>query len=280
MSEEHTIKPPAKLNLSLRVLGKRDDGFHEIDTRMITLPGLHDTLTFKLSNQDHFRCNLPDLPIDKNNLVIAALEIFREHTGSQQCFEIHLEKRIPHGAGLGGGSSDAASVLQLVSKLTGENLASDELQMLALKIGSDVPFFLGSGSARATGRGEQLTALARPAPLTVVLLKPSFGVSTPDAYHRWGKSIELPNASYLSQDLGDIELVNDLERPVFQKFLFLAQLKGWLTDQPETTGALMSGSGATVFAVLGKEMEEAGRELVVRAKAELDPTLWSWVGSL
>lgn len=110
----------------------------------------------------------------------------------------------------------------------------------------------------------------------VVLLKPSFGVSTPDAYRRWSGSRELPDIPYGEQDVGGHVLVNDLERPVFEKHLFLAEVKRWLMGRPGVRGAMMSGSGSTMFAVV--EDEGTGRALMEDAARELDPTLWMWSG--
>ena len=147
---------------------------------------------------------------------------------------------------------------------------------IAATLGSDIPFFLGPPAARATGRGEKIEA-AEPLPkLPVVLLKPSFGVATPDAYKRWLESKELPGISYAPQVFPWGELVNDLERPVFQKHLFLAEMKAWLAARSGVAGALMSGSGSTMFAVLEDTADPAA--MAAAAREELDPTLWSWHG--
>jgi 4-diphosphocytidyl-2-C-methyl-D-erythritol kinase len=276
MSEPLVIDAPAKLNLSLRVVRKREDGFHEIDTLMVRLPGLCDQLSFAPADTDAFTCNDPGVPADDSNLVLKALSAYRAAIGPARPLAIHLEKRVPHGAGLGGGSSDAAATLRAVDELHGDALGTERLMEIAATIGSDIPFFLGPPAARATGRGEKIEAAEEPPKLPVLLLKPSFGVATPDAYKRWSESKELPGISYAAQVFPWGELVNDLERPVFQKHLFLAEAKAWLLARPEVAGALMSGSGSTMFAVL--KSDDPATALIDTARAELDPTLWAWQG--
>lgn len=191
---------------------------------------------------------------------------------------IHLEKNVPHGAGLGGGSSDAAATLQALDRIHGTGLDHEKLCRMAAEIGSDVPFFLGTSVARVGGRGERVEQAPDLPRIPILLLKPSFGVSTPDAYKSWRDSKELPGIPYVPQKLEWGELVNDLERPVFEKHLFLAEMKRWLLEQSGVAGALMSGSGSTMFAVLDDLID--AESLVRQAREELDPTLWSWAGQL
>jgi len=271
-----TVEAPAKLNLTLRVLRKREDGFHEIDSWMVRLPGLHDTLTFAAAEADAFTCNDPSVPADDSNLVLKALAAYRAATGFSQSLAIHLEKRIPHGAGLGGGSSDAASTLAALDRLHDHPLGTERLMEIAATFGSDIPFFLGPPSARSTGRGEVIVAADAAPSLAVLLLKPSFGVATPDAYRNCLGAEALKGVRYEPQVFPWGELVNDLERPVFWKHLFLAEVKSWLLARDEVAGALMSGSGSTMFAVLrGPAMADA---VIEAARAELDPMLWAWSG--
>ncbi len=276
MSVPLVIDAPAKLNLSLRVLRRREDGFHELDTLMVRLPGLCDRLSFSPAEADAFTCDDPGVPADGSNLVLKALAVYRAASGFAQPLAIHLEKRVPHGAGLGGGSSDAAATLAAVNQLNGDAFDTAKLMEIASTLGSDIPFFLGPPVARATGRGEHIAA-ADPLPeLPVLLLKPNFGVATPDAYKRWKDSKELPGIDYAPQVFPWGELVNDLERPVFQKHLFLAEVKAWLMAQPGVAGALMSGSGSTMFAVL--EDSSQAEAIIAAAREQLDPTLWAWHG--
>ena len=186
-----------------------------------------------------------------------------------------MNLRAAHGAGLGGGSSDAASTLLALNELFETNLSREELAKMAEMIGSDVPFFIFESAAACKGRGELVSPARLCNPLPLLLLKPQFGVPTQWAYSRWRDSREIPAVSYGNQRFNQQTFVNDLERPVFEKFVFLAQLKIWLLKQPEVGAALMSGSGSTVFAVIRGDVNVEG--LILRAKAELDPELWTCV---
>src|SRR4030095_12083542 len=163
---------------------------------------------------------------------------------------IALKKNIPHGAGLGGGSSDAASTLLALNELFETNLPRGALAKMAETIGSDVPFFIFESAAVCNGRGELVSPARLRDPLPLLLLKPQFGIPTQWAYSRWRDSRGIPAVSYGNQQFNQQTFLNDLERPVFEKFVFLAQLKVWLLKQPEVGAALMSGSGSTIFAVL------------------------------
>ena len=264
---------PAKINLNFRILGRRDDGFHEIETLMAPI-SLADELTLEPAEQLHFHCDDPSLPSGDDNLVLRAARSFFAEIKEEPRVRIELKKMIPHGAGLGGGSSDAASTLLGLNEMMGNPLSPAHLTNLAAAIGSDVPFFLVRAAAVCRGRGEIVEEPAAAVPgLALLLLKPEFGVPTPWAYSRWRDARELPGINYAPQSLGALTLVNDLERPVFEKFIFLAQMKEWLRAQSEVAAALLSGSGSTVFAVLRDAA--TGEELARRAKAELDPLLWT-----
>jgi len=271
-----TLQAPAKLNLSLRVLGKRDDGFHEIDTLMVKLPGLADELDFNEADDFSFKCDDPSLPGDEENLVVKAAKAFEAAAGIRCNCSISLKKVIPHGAGLGGGSSDAAMTLLGLNRFHDHPIGVEKLHELAASLGSDIPFFLTTGTCRCTRRGEKIETVPSPPALSILLLKPSFGVATSDAYGRWKQSLELPGILYTSQEVQGLSLVNDLERPVFEKHRFLAELKQWLLDRGETTAALMSGSGSTVFVVLRDSVD--ANALAASARDELDPRLWHWAG--
>jgi len=191
----------------------------------------------------------------------------------QTGLKIALAKNVPHGAGLGGGSSDAAATLLGLDKLLETGLTQDSLALLGASLGSDVPFFIFQSPALCRGRGELVTPMKLPQTLPLLLLKPGFGVPTPWAYARWSASRELPEVSYRPQEFAGQNFVNDLERPVFEKHVFLAGMKMWLQSQPEVGAAMLSGSGSTVFAVL-RDAAFAD-DVATRAKAELDPELWS-----
>jgi 4-diphosphocytidyl-2-C-methyl-D-erythritol kinase len=154
-------------------------------------------------------------------------------------------------------------------------LPREALAKMARAIGSDVPFFIFRSAAICKGRGELVNPVKYRKKLSILLLKPEFGVPTEWAYSRWRDSREIPDVVYSAQEFAGETFMNDLERPVFQKFVFLAQLKTWLLKQPEVGAALISGSGSTMFAVL---RGNADRDLLAkRAKAELDPELWTCV---
>ncbi len=266
---------PAKINLSFRILRRRDDGFHEIDTLM-TPVSLGDELTIEPDDSAGdlvFHSDDPTLPAGEENLVVRAARSFFAEIGEEPRVRIALRKRIPHGAGLGGGSSDAASTLLGLNALQGSRVTPARLTTLAAALGSDVPFFLAQGAARCRGRGEIVEPHAGLPRLSLLLFKPEFGIPTPWAYRAWRDAREVPGVDYGPQTVGALTLQNDLERPVFEKHIFLARMKGWLREQPEVAAALLSGSGSTMFAVLQQAVK--ADSLAERARAELDPLLWT-----
>jgi len=266
---------PAKINLSLKILSRREDGFHEIET-LIAPISLCDEINIerKKSGQGiDFHCDDPSVPRGEDNLVVRAAKSFFAAMKMTPAVSIDLKKKIPHGAGLGGGSSDAAATLLALNRLFETKLSREELAKLGSDIGSDVPFFIFESAALCRGRGELVTPAQLPGQLSILLLKPDFVVATAWAYSRWHDSREIPGVTYAAQEFAGQTFVNDLERPVFEKFVFLAQLKMWLLKQPEVGATLMSGSGSTIFAVL----RDSGRadELSKRAKAKIDSELWT-----
>src|SRR5213596_667293 len=271
------VLAPAKINLSLKIPGRRSDGFHEIETVMAPISLCDEIKVEKRSGKTGivFRCDVPSVPQGDDNLVVRAAKAFVAKAKIDAAISIELQKKIPHAAGLGGGSSDAASMLLALNELFETNLPREALSKIAETIGSDIPFFIFQSAAVCKGRGELVTTLKLRQSLSLLLLKPGFAVSTSWAYHHWRGSREIPRVSYATQEFGGQTFVNDLEGPVFEKFIFLAQLKMWLLDQSEVGADLMSGSGSTVFAVM---RENADAALVAkRAKAALDPELWTCV---
>jgi 4-diphosphocytidyl-2-C-methyl-D-erythritol kinase len=271
------VVAPAKINLSLRVLGRRSDGFHEIETFIAPISLCDDIKIEQRSGKQKiaFRCDDPSLPKGDDNIVMRAANIFFKKTNITSGVSIVLKKTIPHGAGLGGGSSDAASTLLALNELFEANLPREALAKMAEMIGSDVPFFIFQSAAVCKGGGELVSPIRLREQLSVLLLKPEFGVPTQWAYSRWRDSHEIPGVLYGGQQFTQESFVNDLERPVFEKFIFLAQLKMWLLNQPEVGAALMSGSGSTVFAVVRDHVDVD--RLATRAKGEMDPELWTCV---
>ena len=271
---------PAKINLSLRVLGRRPDGFHELETLMVPLD-LADEVSVEMATAAidggiELTCSDPSLPTGSGNLAFRAAALFKQRLAREmRPVRITLTKRIPHGAGLGGGSSDAATVMLALNELLQANLAASELAAMAAELGSDVPFFIYRSAATCRGRGEIITPIPFGRSLPLVLFKPEFPIPTPWAYQRWSASRKLPGVLYTAQIFPWGELVNDLERPVFEKYVVLADLKMWLLEQPEVAGALLSGSGSTLFAVL-RDAGVAPGDLIDRTHEEFG-SLWSSV---
>lgn len=268
---------PAKINLRFQILRRRDDGFHEIETLMAPI-SLGDELTIEADSRLTFSCDDESLPSGDDNLVLRAARSFFAEIKAEPKARIELRKKVPHGAGLGGGSSDAASTLLGLNELHGKPLTLARLTSLAAALGSDVPFFLYESAALCRGRGELVEPVAALPKLPLLLLKPEFGVPTPWAYRQWRGSRELEGIDYAPQSLGELVFANDLERPVFEKYLFLARMKEWLRAQPEVAVALLSGSGSTMLAVLRDA--DVADALAQRAKAELDPVLWTCATSI
>lgn len=264
---------PAKVNLSLRVVRRRDDGFHEIESLMCPV-SIFDTLEIAHREEGglEFVCDDASLPTGDDNLVVRAAKLFCSACGLEPRLRIALAKRIPHGAGLGGGSSDAATTLIGLNRLFETELSREVLAAMAADLGSDIPFFIYQSAAMIRGRGEQVEPIEFSHALPLFLIKPPFGVPTPWAYKQWRDSQEIPGVPYAGQKFAWGSLVNELERPVFEKYIFLADLKSWLLQQPEVEGALMSGSGSTVFALLRER--ELAPALSTRVAVEFGPNLW------
>jgi 4-diphosphocytidyl-2-C-methyl-D-erythritol kinase len=269
------ILAPAKINLSFRIKGRRADGFHEIESLMAPV-SLADRLTIERAGDEgriRFSCDDPSLPVGDDNLVVRAARLFQETTRISAGLRIVLEKKVPHGAGLGGGSSDAASTLLGLNELFATGLDQKKLLELGAQLGSDVPFFIVRSPAMCRGRGEIVDPTTLAGRFQLLLVKPAFGVPTPWAYGRWKESREIPGVDYSPQELGGVRFVNDLERPVFEKYVFLAYLKTWLREQPGVGAALLSGSGSTVLAVLRESAD--GESLAALVRQKLDSSLWT-----
>jgi len=268
---------PAKVNLSLRVLSKRDDGFHELDTVMAPLD-LYDELHFRNSRTTTILCDTLGVPTDESNLVFKAVRVFEKSYGrkAKQC--ITLTKNIPHGAGLGGGSSDAATTLMALNEILSTQYDADEIGAMAASLGSDLNFFLGQGLSRCTGRGEivkpMMDYISWRSP--IVLIKPDFSILTALAFKDYADSLELPDFLYSPQMVDGLELVNDLERPVFARFPILGMMKRWLLEQKGVRAALMSGSGSTLYA-LTENIEQATR-IATHAKSLFGSSLYTHCG--
>ena len=211
------VRAYAKINLDLRIVGRRPDGFHELRTIFQSI-ALHDTLVVRaVRGVFGITCDMPGVPIDRTNLVWRAADALWKAAGRRgrvRGASIELKKRVPPQAGLGGGSSDAAATLLALNALWRLRLSHDDLHAVAATLGSDVPFFLVGGTALGLGRGEQLYALPDVTPSSIVLVQPPFGVSTADAY-RWYRSAAAgcgPRARAADGALGQ-SLAHACERP-------------------------------------------------------------------
>jgi 4-diphosphocytidyl-2-C-methyl-D-erythritol kinase len=264
---------PCKINFLLNILGKRDDGFHELETVMHPVP-VFDTLEFERgpSCGVTLTCSHSALPVDSTNLVQRAATAFLQAANISEGARIRLEKRIPLAAGLGGGSSNAAQTLLGLNELFGHPLASDQLTQIAATLGSDVPFFLHSGPALATGRGERISPLERLPALRdafALLVYPGFGISTAWAYQQLARfpgasSGKAGRAQELVSRLQTADLAsaapgfyNALEAPALKKYPLLQIFQEFLREHGAAV-TLMSGSGSTTFALtIGEHAAEA-----------------------
>jgi 4-diphosphocytidyl-2-C-methyl-D-erythritol kinase len=257
----------AKINLTLRLTGRRPDGYHELRTVLLSL-ALHDTLTFRARpGPFQIECDDPACPTDRTNLVWRAAEhMWRAagRRGAARDVAVRIEKRIPIEAGLGGGSSDAAAAIRVLSRMWRIDLSSDRQHAIAARLGADVAFFLEGGTALGVDRGDLLFPLVDVPPTWVTLVIPPFGVSTKDAYRWWDERPGVPcrRASFdwlrtsgrgtgrwpgtLAVSLSRGELTNELEGPVAARHPEIARMVRAL-GRHGAMHAAMSGSGSAVF---------------------------------
>jgi 4-diphosphocytidyl-2-C-methyl-D-erythritol kinase len=258
------VRAFAKLNLTLRVLGRRPDGYHELRTTFQSLE-LHDTLTFTARKGPFaIACSDPDCPRDESNLIWRAADRLRRERargGTLSGVEVTLTKRIPSRAGLGGGSSDAAATLRALSLLWRLRVQPERLCAMAVEIGADVPYFLEGGTALGLERGDLLFPLIDQPRWWVVLARPSFGVSTKDAFGWWDDSGPAARTSS----------ANDLEPVVAARHPTIARIVAKLR-RAGAREAAMSGSGSAVFGLFGTERAAAA---AARAVASRDITTFT-----
>jgi len=262
-----TLSSPCKVNLILNILGKRPDGFHELETVMHPV-NVSDQLSFTRGGSAvQLTCSHPELPVDSRNLVFRAATNFLAEAKISDGVRLHLEKKIPMAAGLGGGSGNAATTLLGLNELFGNPLNAAQLQTLAAALGSDVPFFLQTKPALAIGRGEQVQSLEPFACLrgtAILLIHPGFGISTPWAYKELARfpsalNGERGRAQRLVTNLREKDLAsaakdfyNSLEAPALEKFPVLSLYQEFFRAYGATI-SLMSGSGSTTFAIFPSE---------------------------
>jgi 4-diphosphocytidyl-2-C-methyl-D-erythritol kinase len=287
-------KSPCKVNLLLNILGRRADGFHELETIMQPV-NLCDEITFEPAKEGiALTCSDASLPVDAGNLIYRAAEKFFaawsvEMWGASRGVKIHLDKKIPLAAGLGGGSGNAATTLLALNELFRNPLAPEMLSEIAASLGSDIPFFLQDKPALGVGRGEKIQPLENFPSLkgkAFLLIHPGFGISTPWAYQnlarfpaalngqkgRAQKLISLLQTADLKTAAA--EFYNSLEAPAFDKFPILQMYKEFLLAGG-AQAALMSGSGSTTFAIA--ENIPAAESLAEKFKAKFGANCWTAV---
>lgn len=289
-----TVISPAKINLALRVLGKRPDGYHNIFTLFQRI-SLADRIIFRKIRSPGVRlsCNLPQVPLGPGNLIHKAYELLRKETGLRGGIEVELTKNIPLGGGLGGGSSNAAATLKSLNSMYSLKLRGDELIRLGKQLGADVPFFLlESSQAIGKGRGDELYALPGPSErIPILLVFFPEGLSTPEVYQRYRKhGSKLKNPPFLTKVSADVTMLsaflsaknltsaavllcNDLMLSACQIKPAIARVLSFL--RTFTPACLMTGSGATVFA-LAESVEKAGQ---IGEKVSRKFGLITWKGS-
>jgi len=267
-----TVAAPAKINLFLKVLGKRPDGYHDILSWFQTLDladriEIHKTAGGNIDLvSDH-----PTLPVGPDNLICKAAKAIQDNYTPNIGFRIILNKRIPIGAGLGGGSSDAAAVIKGLNHMMGLGLTVSQMAAIGLEIGSDIPFFFSRGQAEVTGRGERVKEIDLPVDYQAVLVTPPFEIRAAEAYRKLNldltvKELDVSLRCRKAHELFDVisELANDLERALLISYPILDKVRDGLIK----TGAnivRLTGSGPTIFALYGDTAPDA---------EELTPRFW------
>lgn len=251
------INAPAKVNLYLSVLGKRSDGYHDLQMIMQTVD-LYDKVSIsKIEKGIYVECKSPYIPKTEKNLAYKAAKMMIEHFNIQQGVLIKIDKKIPISAGLAGGSADAAAVINGMNKIFNLGVDIRELALLGKKVGADVPFCIIGGTAIAEGIGEVLTPITSLIGVTMVLVKPSFSVSTANVFSSYenDKNENKPDINTLKKcieksDINGISnnLYNDLERVTAEKFSIIKEIKDMLMKNG-AIGCLMSGSGPSVYGI-------------------------------
>jgi 4-diphosphocytidyl-2-C-methyl-D-erythritol kinase len=282
-------KSLCKVNLLLNILGRRADGFHELETVMQPV-NFCDELDFERGgNSVELSCSEKTLPTDSKNLAYRAAVSFLSAAKISDGVKIHLEKKIPLAAGLGGGSGNAATTLLALNELFGQPLTITKLDELAAALGSDIPFFLYGKPALATGRGEKVEPLEKFSALdgkAFLLIHPGFGISTPWAYQNLARfTTALNGHAGRAKDLiaklqtndwpaAAADFYNSLEAPALEKFPILGLFQEFLRTNG-ALAALMSGSGSTTFAIC--ESVSSAKSLLEKFKSKFGENCWTAV---
>ncbi|MEM6602145.1 MAG: 4-(cytidine 5'-diphospho)-2-C-methyl-D-erythritol kinase [Verrucomicrobiota bacterium] len=270
---------PAKVNLFLRILDQRKDGFHELETLMCPVSFCDEITLEEVETGIELIIDGADLPTGTQNLAYQAAERVLEKAGILRGVRIRIHKKIPVGGGLAGGSSNAAAVLKGCNRLWAAGLSQSQLHELAAGMGSDINFFLEEGPCLCRGRGEQVEPVEWQEEVQIILLNPGFEIATPETFQTYAalqKSLKHGEdgnwkSSYRNTagTLVPFQLRNDLEPAVFEKHLWMREAKDWLRKQEESLDALMSGSGATLFTLTRDE--EAAISLERKMKESFGP---------
>jgi len=254
--DQITSRSYAKINIGLNIISRRADNYHNIET-ILQLIDLHDLISLKKNSSAEIvvRCSNPKVPINENNICYRAVRYFQQITGIRDGVRIDIDKRIPLSAGLGGGSSNAAAVIQGLQRLWHVRIDAEDKMKVALKLGADVSFFIHGGTALASGIGEILKPMKLPGRFFCVLIYPNIEISTTWAYKNFNfsltkikKSVKLAhffsneNSLYRMKNL----VCNDLEEVVFQYYPMLVDLKEIFYTEGAFYAA-MSGSGSTIY---------------------------------
>lgn len=255
------VRANAKINLSIDIVGKREDGYHLLKSIMQTV-SLFDKITMNFEGEGvEAKCSLPFLPVDDRNLAVRAAKAFLEAADIKTGVSMYIKKVIPIGGGLGGGSTDAAAVLNALNRVYKDALPKEKLFEIALSCGADVPFCMQGGTCLCEGVGEVLTPLADMPDCYITIVKPAFSVSTKSVYQEFdiNKITQRPHTDEMIKALEDSDLnalcggmYNVLEPVVSAKHHRITKYRGILAEEG-ATGTLMSGSGSTVFGIFDSE---------------------------
>ena len=259
-----TLNAPAKINLYLDVLGRRENGYHDIESIMQTVT-LFDTVTVEKDAELSMTCSDESLPCDERNLCIKSARRFFERTGIEGGAKIHVEKRIPVSSGLAGGSTDAAATIKALNEIYGKPMSDSELYDLGATLGADVPFCMKGGCVLCRGIGEEMTEISFNCDYSVVIARAGEGVSTPKAYgaldEKYGDGLAKPfgNVDAIIRALSDgdsgrvaDEMLNTFEPVVLPYHKEAREAVEYLRGA-DSLGAMMSGSGPAVFALFDSD---------------------------
>ena len=265
-----TLKSHAKVNIGLRVLDQREDGYHNIHTIFQEL-AFHDTVTIsKMDDGYELSSNDKNFPTDSSNTCSKAYVAVKGHCPDVAGIKIHVKKEIPQGSGLGGGSSNGATTLKGMNELYGLGLSNDELAELSLQVGADVPFFIHGGTQLGEGIGEQLTQLDIELPQSILVIIPGMHISTKWAYSRLRKKLETggktPNFAGLIErsEIPFQFFENDFEKIVFSTYPEIGLIKDQLLAN-KARFASLSGSGSAVFGLFDDDADARSAELLFSA---------------